>query len=399
MALGEVYYHLLPSFQGSPDSLAEAEFRMAAADTRVLPSTLSPSRDRDPARHTGRRRTGGERLHAARSMPARQPRAAPCDAGVRPWGARGGELAPAAAATPLDALRAAAMLAAAGAFPDARRMGSGPCSHDSTARWRLAGAGSSGYRGSSPRKGGPPSSRGAMDSASRAGSSWRTGSTCSMPSRGGRGRRRRSGGGATSRAGAGMFTRSRWLRGTGMRRYGQPRGNGSDARRAGSSAASRSHPGRVGSPASSTARSCILKGDTAGAIGRLRSALSVGRRKPLDWDVGESLAPDRLLLRASCYWPGGSRPRPCRPPACSIIRLPRSFSRSCLQAWRCAVAPQWRWGGRTTPDGSRNGWWLSGRGAPWLMIPHSQPIRRLHESKTLARRCRSGRCRGGRDEL
>ena len=45
-----------------------------------------------------------------------------------------------------------------------------------------------------------------------------------------------------------------------------------------------------------TARLLLLKGDSAGAIGRLRPALSVGQRRTLDWDLGESLAPDRLLL-------------------------------------------------------------------------------------------------------
>ena len=44
------------------------------------------------------------------------------------------------------------------------------------------------------------------------------------------------------------------------------------------------------------ARLLLLDGDTAAAIARLRPALSVGRRDALDWNVGESLAADRLLL-------------------------------------------------------------------------------------------------------
>ncbi|HYC33600.1 MAG TPA: serine/threonine-protein kinase, partial [Gemmatimonadales bacterium] len=37
MALGEVYYHLLPAFPGPPDSLAMTEFAMAASDTGFAP--------------------------------------------------------------------------------------------------------------------------------------------------------------------------------------------------------------------------------------------------------------------------------------------------------------------------------------------------------------------------
>jgi hypothetical protein len=44
------------------------------------------------------------------------------------------------------------------------------------------------------------------------------------------------------------------------------------------------------------ARLVLLEGDTAAAIARLRPALTVGRRNALEWSVGESLAPDRLLL-------------------------------------------------------------------------------------------------------
>jgi hypothetical protein len=44
------------------------------------------------------------------------------------------------------------------------------------------------------------------------------------------------------------------------------------------------------------ARLLLLDGDTTAAISRLREAISFGRREALDWDVGESLAPDRLLL-------------------------------------------------------------------------------------------------------
>ena len=44
------------------------------------------------------------------------------------------------------------------------------------------------------------------------------------------------------------------------------------------------------------ARSVLLQGDTAGAIGRLRAAFGTAPRVGLDWGVGESLAPDRLLL-------------------------------------------------------------------------------------------------------
>jgi hypothetical protein len=44
------------------------------------------------------------------------------------------------------------------------------------------------------------------------------------------------------------------------------------------------------------ARLMVLQGDTTAAITRLRAALSTGRREALEWDIGEALAPDRLLL-------------------------------------------------------------------------------------------------------
>jgi hypothetical protein len=44
------------------------------------------------------------------------------------------------------------------------------------------------------------------------------------------------------------------------------------------------------------ARLALLDGDSAGAIGRLQAHLGWGRREALEWELGESLAPDRLLL-------------------------------------------------------------------------------------------------------
>ncbi|HEX5962464.1 MAG TPA: hypothetical protein VFY42_01965, partial [Gemmatimonadales bacterium] len=45
-----------------------------------------------------------------------------------------------------------------------------------------------------------------------------------------------------------------------------------------------------------SARLVLLDGDTTGAIERLRRAQSVARQEALVWEIGESLAPDRLLL-------------------------------------------------------------------------------------------------------
>jgi hypothetical protein len=45
-----------------------------------------------------------------------------------------------------------------------------------------------------------------------------------------------------------------------------------------------------------SARLKLLAGDTATAMEQLRSVLGAGRRQALDWDIGESLAADRLLL-------------------------------------------------------------------------------------------------------
>jgi hypothetical protein len=44
------------------------------------------------------------------------------------------------------------------------------------------------------------------------------------------------------------------------------------------------------------ARLTLLAGDTAQAIAGLRQALSAGRREAIDWNPGEPLAPERLLL-------------------------------------------------------------------------------------------------------
>ena len=45
-----------------------------------------------------------------------------------------------------------------------------------------------------------------------------------------------------------------------------------------------------------TARLALLSGDTTAAEAGLRAAFAVGRRDVLDWDVSESLAPERLLF-------------------------------------------------------------------------------------------------------
>lgn len=297
MALGEVYYHLLPSAGGSPDSLAEAEFTLAAVDTGFSPPRFHLAeiaiRHGNPVAAEKAVQEFLRRVQDSASRAELLPMLA-C--------ARGGRKAvdwrQAAIATPLDALRAAKMLAVGGAFPG--------CAEDGLRAVFDNHAVSPGYRwgaflglqGVLGAEGRTSELHALIDSAVAAGLDLArqlylldalAGVDVEADATAVVERLTREG---TDKA----FPFTLWLLGAWHARNHDRAGT--DALRAALVARSaRTHdPWEARFADVLGARLVLLKGDTAAAIQRLRVALSAGRREALDWDVGESLAADRLLL-------------------------------------------------------------------------------------------------------
>lgn len=116
MTLGEVYYHLLPAFPGPPDSLAMAEFALAASDTGFAPPRFHL------AELAIRRMTPAEAEKVVQGFVQRVSESASSGELLRMLacvrgGRRAVDWATAAADEPVEALRTAKMLAAGGAFP------------------------------------------------------------------------------------------------------------------------------------------------------------------------------------------------------------------------------------------------------------------------------------------
>jgi hypothetical protein len=116
MALGEVYYHLLPSVPGSADSLARVEFELAAADTGFSPPRYHLAEIAIRGRDPGRARTAVDGILPRAQDPEirlqLQVMLACVTDGRGAVGWKG-----AALEAPLVAFRAARMLAASGAHP------------------------------------------------------------------------------------------------------------------------------------------------------------------------------------------------------------------------------------------------------------------------------------------
>jgi tRNA A-37 threonylcarbamoyl transferase component Bud32 len=300
MALGEVYYHLLPLTEGRLDSLAEVEFTAAAADSGFSPARFHLAEIAIRGGDTTRaRRAVEDFLRLAQADPSRSQQAElllmlSCVGGGR----KGVNWQTAATTDPLDVLRAASMLAGGGAFPGCAEDGFRAVFDNVTLglgnRWG-AFLGLQGILAAEGRT----SELTALISSSVGGGLGLADQLYVLDGLAGvaveENAQAVAGREGQDRAGKPpSFTQ--WLAGEWLARGGDQAAAGRIRDALATRAAQGGDPATAQYAAVLGARLALLQGDTAAAIGRLRAALSVGRRDDLDWGVGESLAPDRLLL-------------------------------------------------------------------------------------------------------
>jgi serine/threonine protein kinase len=297
MTLGEVYYHLLPSVAGSYDSLAEAAFSLAAVDTGFLPPRyhLAELAIRRGNPQSAEQAVQGflERVHDD----SRRAQLLPMLTCVRD-GRKAVEWRRIAVRTPLESLEAAKMLAAAGAFPG--------CAEDGFRAVFQNHAAPLGYRwgaflelqGLLAAEGRITELRALVDSAVANGLDDAR-LLYLLDALAGVSVEPEASAEAVRLAGQGTDKPppfALWLLGVWHTRNGNRAGTEAISS-AISARATRTHdPWAARFAEVLGARLMLLAGDTAGAIGRLRPALGLGRKDVLNWSLGESLAPDRLLL-------------------------------------------------------------------------------------------------------
>jgi hypothetical protein len=297
MALGEVYFHLLPAMNGPPDSLAEAEFTLAAADTGFSPPRFHL------AEIAVRRRSPAEANQAVEDFLRRvKDEGSHVQLGAMLECARGGRLAVVwpklAEETPLEALRAAKTLAVAAAFP--------ACAEDGFRAVRASRGAPIGERwgaflglqGLLAAEGRTSELRALVDSAA-AGLDPSASQLYLLDALAGVDVGRDASA-LAARMGAQPTDQVRpftlWLLGAWRARNGDRAGTDSLRRALAARPAAAPDPWEDRYADALQARLRLLDGDTAAAIAGLGSSLGVGRRDALDWSVGESLAADRLLL-------------------------------------------------------------------------------------------------------
>jgi hypothetical protein len=326
MALGEVYYHLLPAMDGPPDSLAQAEFAQAAADTGFTPPLFHLAEI--AVRHAGpaeAEQAVQRFLHRAND-PGTGVQLGAMLACARD-GRTGPEWARIAAAAPLDALRAAKLLAAGGTFPGCAEDGFRAVRSNQDAPIAVRWGAFVGLQGLLAAEARTSELRALVDSAvaldpsaaqlyvldALAGVNVDADASALVARLG-----------VQPTAEFRPFTP--WLLGSWYASRHDRAATQSLQRILSTPTAGASDPWALRYAGTLGARLLLLDGDTAGAITRLRSALSLGRRDALDWSMGEPLAADRLLLAELLLARG--LPADAMPlPACSITRLPRPSCR------------------------------------------------------------------------
>lgn len=297
MALGEVYYHLLPSADGPLDSMAEIEFVLAAADTGFFPPRFHLAEiairhgtppDAEEAVEEFRQRVRDQTI---------RPELAPMLACVLE-GRRAVQWDRLAASAPLDAVRAAAVLAAGAALPGCAEDGLRAVFESDSAPIGYRWGAFLGLQGLLAAEGRTSELRVLVDTAvssemelarqmylldALAGVDVETEAAA-----------------VAERLASEPLDKSRsftlWLLGAWRARTGDRAGTEAARNALASRAATDKDPWLQRLADVLTARLALLSGDTTTAENGLRAALAVGRRDVLDWDVSESLAPERLLL-------------------------------------------------------------------------------------------------------
>jgi hypothetical protein len=297
MALGEVYYHLLPRVTGPHDSLAESEFLLAAADTgftlplfhlaeiaiRRRTSSEAERRVENFVRHV---EDESSRVQLMSMLTCMRDGRKAVD-----WGR-------VAAVMPVDALRAAQMLAVGGAYPGCAEDGLRAVFDSDTLELGIRWGAFLGLQGLLAAEGRVTELRQLVDSAIAGGMALAS-QLYLLDALAGVKVEREASTVAEHLALEGV-TKARpftlWLLGAWYAR------GGDSALTAATRTELLRRADSIGDPWLARyadvlgARLALLEGDTAAALEGLSHALSTGRRERLDWDVGESLAADRLLL-------------------------------------------------------------------------------------------------------
>jgi tRNA A-37 threonylcarbamoyl transferase component Bud32 len=305
MALGEVYYHLLPSVDAVPDSLAQAEFALAAADTGFFPprfhlAEIAVRRGNiSAAQHAVVDFVGGVRSQpeTAELAPMLQCVAA---------GREAMEWKPLASTTPLDVLRAATMLSAAAAVPGCAEDGFRAVFDSDSASLGYRWGAFLGLQGILAAEGRITELQSVIDTAVNTGIDLASqlylldalAGVDVTPQADEVARRLSGKSGEPPR----LFTL--WLLGAWRAKAGDRAGTQAARDAIAARAAAKKDPWAARLADVLSARLALQDGDTAATIAGLEAALGVGRRDVLDWDISESLAPERLLL-AEIHLAGG----------------------------------------------------------------------------------------------
>jgi hypothetical protein len=297
MAMGEVYYHLLPSVDGPIDSLAESEFTLAAADTGFFPPRFHLAEI--AVRHRGlaaAERAVNEFMERARDQATRA-ELAPMLACAR-GGRRAVEWDRLGATAPIDALRAARMLTGGAAFPGCAEDGLRAVFENDSASMGHRWGAFLGLQGILAAEGRTTELRSLVDSAVAAGLELAT-QLYLLDALAG------VDVGAEAKAVAERLAGERpdqaydfslWLLGAWHARTGNRAGTEAmrNALTAQAKATKDPWTGRLADAL--TAHLALLAGDTAAAVTGLQAVLGAGRRDALEWELSEPLAPERLLL-------------------------------------------------------------------------------------------------------
>jgi hypothetical protein len=299
MALGEVYYHLLPSNVAPLGSLAETEFRAAASDTGFTPPLYHLAqiaiRSGDAAR-AARAVRQFERSGLDPDLSSELALTLACvegDRGDVPWG-------PAVATGALAPYAAARSLAAAGAYPACAEDGFRAllATRDAAAfHWGAF----LGLQGVLAAEGRTSELRALIDSLVAGGiesASW----LYLLDANGGVAVHARAAETAERYAHrfgphyVGVKPQMRWLLGSWYARNRDAAAADGMRRTLVEEAARTGDPRTTGLAAALTGQLAALRGDTASAIALLRTVISSGRRELLQWDLSEPFPRERLLL-------------------------------------------------------------------------------------------------------
>ena len=297
MSLGEVYYHLLPTADGRLDSLAEIEFTAASTDSGFSPPRFHLAEIAIRSGDTIRaQRAVDDFVRLARNDPRSNQRVELVLMLACARAGRAGVEWRNAAPASLDILAAAKLLAGGGAYPGCAEEGFRAVFDDTTASLGDRWGAFMGLQGVLAAEGRISELKAAIDSAVGRGLTPATYLYMLDALAGADVQAEAAAAAAATTADAKAPAFAAWLAGE----WHAQAGDRALARSVRDSLAARAarNPGVGIEPyvAVITARLALLQGDTSATIAALQAVLGSGPQLDLDWSVGASLAPDRLLL-------------------------------------------------------------------------------------------------------